>query len=108
MSKCLIIIKTENSAVIIREKEHLLGFSGDSMGRIHLPTCQRKRYKRRRCNPWTREIPWRRKWQPAQVFLPGNSMNREIEYTYTLFLTRKTFQARVNTKARHRIECMIV
>ena len=22
-------------------------------------------------NPWVRTIPWRRKWQPAPVFLPG-------------------------------------
>ena len=22
-------------------------------------------------NPWIRTIPWRRKWQPAPVFLPG-------------------------------------
>jgi hypothetical protein len=22
-------------------------------------------------NPWVRKIPWRRKWQPAAVFLPG-------------------------------------
>ena len=21
-------------------------------------------------NPWVRKIPWRRKWQPAPVFLP--------------------------------------
>ena len=27
----------------------------------------------RRCgfDPWVRKIPWRRKWQPAPVFLPG-------------------------------------
>ena len=22
-------------------------------------------------NPWVRKIPWRKKWQPAPVFLPG-------------------------------------
>ena len=22
-------------------------------------------------DPWVRKIPWRRKWQPAPVFLPG-------------------------------------
>ena len=29
----------------------------------------------RRCvfNPWVRKIPWRRKWQPTPVFLPGKS-----------------------------------
>ena len=24
-------------------------------------------------NPWVGNIPWRRKWQPTPVFLPGNS-----------------------------------
>ena len=22
-------------------------------------------------NPWVRKMPWRRKWQPTPVFLPG-------------------------------------
>ena len=29
------------------------------------------RPKRFRSNPWVGEIPWKRKWQPAPVFLPG-------------------------------------
>ena len=33
-------------------------------------TCQ---CRRRRFNPWVRKIPWRRKWQPSLVFLPGKS-----------------------------------
>ena len=24
-------------------------------------------------DPWVRKIPWRRKWQPTSVFLPGKS-----------------------------------
>ena len=24
-------------------------------------------------NPWVGKIPWRRKWQPTPVFLPGNT-----------------------------------
>ena len=24
-------------------------------------------------SPWVRKIPWRRKWQPTPVFLPGES-----------------------------------
>ena len=29
----------------------------------------------RRCgfNPWAGKIPWKRKWQPTPVFLPGKS-----------------------------------
>ena len=28
-------------------------------------------------DPWVRKIPWRRKWQPTPVFLPGNPMDRK-------------------------------
>ena len=28
---------------------------------------------RHRFDPWVRKIPWRRKWQPTPVFLPGKS-----------------------------------
>ena len=34
------------------------------------PTC---RCGRHGFNPWVRKIPWRRKWQPIPVFLPGKS-----------------------------------
>ena len=29
----------------------------------------------KRCgfNPWVGKIPWRRKWQPTPIFLPGKS-----------------------------------
>ena len=30
-------------------------------------------YRRCRFNPWVKKIPWRRKWQPTPVFLPGKS-----------------------------------
>ena len=33
------------------------------------PTCQCRRHKRLRFDPWA----WRRAWQPASVFLPGES-----------------------------------
>ena len=33
--------------------------------------CQCRNLKRCRFNPWVRKIPWKRKWQPASVFLPG-------------------------------------
>ena len=34
-------------------------------------TGQCRRLRRLGFNPWVRNIPWRRKWQPAPVFLPG-------------------------------------
>ena len=29
--------------------------------------------RRPRFDPWVRKIPWRRKWQPTPIFLPGES-----------------------------------
>ena len=40
------------------------------------PTCQCKRHRGRGLDPWVRKIPWRRKWQPTPVFLPGESLGR--------------------------------
>ena len=34
-------------------------------------SCQCRRCRRRRFDPWVGKIPWRRKWQPTPVFLPG-------------------------------------
>ena len=34
-------------------------------------TCQCRGYKRCRFDPWVGKIPWRNKWQPTPVFLPG-------------------------------------
>ena len=32
-----------------------------------------RRHRRLQFDPWVRKIPWRRKWQPTPVFLPGKS-----------------------------------
>ena len=32
--------------------------------------------KKHRFDPWVPKIPWRRKWQPTPVFLPGESHRR--------------------------------
>ena len=37
------------------------------------PTCQCRKHRRCGFTPWVRKIPWRRKWQPTPVFLPGKS-----------------------------------
>ena len=39
-------------------------------------TCQSKRLKRYGFGPWVGKTPWRRKWQPTPVFLPGESHGR--------------------------------
>ena len=45
------------------------GFPGGAIGKE--PACQYRRLKRPGFDPWVRKIPWRRKWQPTPVFLPG-------------------------------------
>ena len=37
------------------------------------PACRCRRHKTPRFHPWVGNIPWRRKWQPTPVFLPGDS-----------------------------------
>ena len=37
------------------------------------PACQCRRRKRCGFHPWVGKIPWRRKWPPTPVFLPGES-----------------------------------
>ena len=44
---------------------------------------QETRHKRLRFNPWVGKIPWRRKWQPASVFLPGESHEKRYLVGYT-------------------------
>ena len=33
--------------------------------------CQCRRYRRPGFSPWVGKMPWRKKWQPTLVFLPG-------------------------------------
>ena len=35
--------------------------------------CQCRRHRRHGFDPWVGKIPWRRKWQPTPVFLPGKA-----------------------------------
>ena len=48
-----------------------LGFPGGSSGK-ELPA-KTEDIKRRVLDPWVGKIPWKRAWQPTQVFLPGES-----------------------------------
>jgi len=44
------------------------GFPGGSDGKEPACQCRRPGFA-----PWVGEIPWRRKWQPTPIFLPGES-----------------------------------
>ena len=47
------------------------GFPGGPSGKESAWQC--RRHKRLGFSPWVGKIPWRRKWQPTPVFLPGES-----------------------------------
>ena len=49
----------------------LFGFPAGASGKES--ACQCRRRRRHELDPWVRKIPWRKKWQPASVFLPGKS-----------------------------------
>ena len=39
--------------------------------------CQGRSRKRCKSDPWFGKIPWKRKWQPTPVFLPGKSIGQK-------------------------------
>ena len=41
--------------------------------------------KRCRFSPWAWKIPWRRKWQPTPIFLPGESHGQRSLAGYSLW-----------------------
>ena len=47
----------------------LLGLPRGASGKES--ACQCRRHKRHRFDPWVGKIPWKMKWQPAPLFLPG-------------------------------------
>ena len=58
-------VKKENSPKYLHEE----CFPGGSA--VKESTCQCRRHRRCSFDPWVGTIPWRRKWQPNPVFLPG-------------------------------------
>ena len=46
-------------------------------------TCQCRRCRRGKFDPWVRKTPWSRKWQPTPVFLPGESHGQRSPTGYS-------------------------
>ena len=61
-------IPGDHDKVFYTYPECLLGFPG---GSVIKTLCLQ--FRRLGFNPWVRKMPWRRKWQPSPVFLPGES-----------------------------------
>ena len=48
------------------------------------PVCQCRKHKIHGFDPWLGNIPWRRKWQPTPVFLPGTFHGQRSLLGYSL------------------------
>ena len=59
------IVSNSNWMLLILDQ----GFPSGSSGKE--PTCQCRRRKRCRFDPWAGNVSWGRKWQPTPVCLPG-------------------------------------
>ena len=62
-----VIISSNNFLSI----QYMWGFPGGTSDTES--ACRYRRHKRLRFDSWVGKIPWRRKWQPMPVFLPGES-----------------------------------
>ena len=52
---------------------------------------QCRRFRRPGFNPWVRKIPWRRKWQPTPIFLPGESHRQRSLASYIVHGAAKSW-----------------
>ena len=68
--------------------------------RLHL------QYRRARFDPWDEKIPWRRKWQPTPVFLPGNPMGRRACWATVHGVAKSRTQA--GRLSAHMSQCKII
>ena len=58
-----------------------MGFPGGTSGKEFTHQC--RRHKRHRFDPWVGKMRWRRAWQPAPVFLPGESHGQRSLVVYS-------------------------
>ena len=55
-------------------RSRAVGFTSFCVFLLPCPTCGSDsglQCRRPEFDPWVKKIPWRRKWQPTPVFLPG-------------------------------------
>ena len=63
------------------------GFPDGSAGKES--ACQCKRHKRCGFDPWVVKVPWRRKWQPAPVLLPGKFHGQRSLLGYSPWVSQR-------------------
>ena len=84
---------TLNLRYIFNMPNSILDFAGGSVSKestCNAGDCLQSR--RPRFNPCVRKIPWRRKWQPTPVFLPGESHGERSLAGYSPGVTKNRSQ----------------
>ena len=79
---------------------HLWEYLGCRLGFSHGSVVKGSTCQCRRCGfiSWLEKIPWRRKWQPTPVFLPGKSCgprNQRVRYNLVAKITTECSYTRV-------------
>ena len=76
------VIREARSTSRHKQESHLLqanevlGLPSWHSGKESAGQCQCRRPGRLGVDPWVGKIPWRRRWQPTPVFLPGESQGQ--------------------------------
>ena len=52
--------------------------------------CNAGGLQKHRFNPWVRKAPWRKKWQPTPVFLPGKSHGQRSLVGYSPWVPKES------------------
>ena len=74
------------------------GFSPTGGASGEEPACQRRSRERLGFHPCLGKMPWRRRWQPTPVFLPGESQGQRtlVDYSPMSQMWLKWFKTRVH------------
>ena len=72
---------TDSVTLLLVIHRHRKGFPGGVSGKKSASNAGD--ISRHKFDPWVREIPWRRAWQPTPVFLPGESLGQRSLVGYS-------------------------
>ena len=68
---------------------------------VKASACHCKRWKRLGFHPWAGKIPWRREWQLAPGFLPGNSLDSGAWWATVHGITESDRTEHTDTLVKH-------
>ena len=99
-SELIFPVSTTRSYINFKRLQHNLRWLSDKSAG------QCRRHRRCRFDPWGGKIPWRRKWQPTPVFLPGESHGQKNPMGYSPWGCKELDTTEwLSTHAQHNHSC---